>query len=152
MENELLRSAEYWFLEGTHYESEILEVRIAAGVLSEPHEIEVLGFKAGEGHSVEVQPFSPRLSIRFRGVVAFQLYDEGFSRPDKYEPDPKGVLREYSKSEYLEYLRTATHFPWVRGERFRHFGLVLADAILDIVAAEDPEILENAQSILEADA
>ena len=152
MQDDLLRSAEFWFLENTRYQTETLEVRIAEGILSEPHEIEVLGVNAGQGHSVEVQPFSRRLSIRFRGVVAYQLYDETFGRPDKFEPDTKGVLREYSKSEYLEYLRSGTLFPWVRTGRFRHFGLSLGDAILDVVAEGDPEISELSESMLEADA
>jgi hypothetical protein len=150
--SEVFSASEHWFLESVRYRDDLLEVRIAGGVLSDPHDVEVLGVQLGEGRSIELQPFSPRLAIRFRGVAAYQTYDESFSRPDKHEPDAAGVLREYVKSEYLGYLRSATYFPHVRTGRLRHFALVLEDAILDVVAEAEPEITELTESMLEADA
>ena len=145
MSGDLFAGLRYWFLESLRFDGEGLEVRIAAGSLSEPHDIEILGVNAGQGQSVEVHPFNTRLSVRFRSVLAYQVYDESFSRPDAQEPHATGVLREYSNSEYLTYLRSATYFPHVRGDLYRHFSLVLEDNVLDVVAESEPEITEAAE-------
>ena len=149
---EVLDVGEYWFLESLRYSSETLELHLAEGILSEPHQIDVLGIDAGEGRSLEVHPFSRRLAIRFTNVLAYQVYTESIAGPDKYQPEGnRGVLSEQSKSEYLDYLTAATYLPGVRGP-FRHFSVILQDDILDVVTESDPEILEVSEPAYEADA
>jgi len=148
---EILDSSRFWFLESLRYTQETLELSIAEGILSEPHQIEVLGVDAGKGHSIEVQPFSRRLAIRFSNVFAYQVYEESLSHPEKYEPKGHGILREYRRSEYLEYLTSATSLSALRTS-YRHFGVILEDDIVDVVADREPELFEVSEPLLEADA
>jgi hypothetical protein len=152
MPRQILDTAEHWFLESLLYRDGTLEVRLAAGILSEVHDIEVLGVSAGPGRSITVEALSRRLAVRFRGVAAYQVYSESFSRPDRYEPAATGVFREHAKSEYLECLESSTHFPLSRPRSYRHFSLALEDEILDVVAEEEPEFEEIEESVLGADA
>jgi hypothetical protein len=78
--------------------------------------------------------------VVFEDVIAYQVTNESFTTANQYEVRTKGVLCKYERSQYLDFTRSSTLIDSLRPNAYIHFGLILQDDIIDVVAESEPRI------------
>jgi len=137
-----LDSATSWFLESLNYASGVLEVRVAEGILSSHFEPLIIGaVNLGPAQSVDVTASSRHYLLQFQQVLAYEVVLESYARPDKHGEASRHRLRTYARSEYLDFIASHTSILALAAEPYQHFALVLADEIINVIAAQAPEVL-----------
>lgn len=136
----ILDTGHSWSLERLAY-GDALEIYIVEGIMSvEPQKIEIAGVNLGEGYSTEVSETSRHFVVVFEDVIACQVSNESYKTGDEYEVRTSGVLCKYERSHYLDFIRSWTLIDSLRANAYAHFGLVLQDHIIDVVAEAEPRI------------
>lgn len=136
----ILENGHSWFLERLVY-GDALEIHIVEGIRSaEPQKIRVAGVDLGEGYSTDVSEKSRHVLVIFEDVFAYQVTNESYMTRDEYEIRTKGVLCKYERSRYLDFIKSWTLIDSLRASAYTHFGLILEDDIVDVVAEKEPRI------------
>lgn len=136
----ILDAGHSWFLERLAYH-DALEIYIVEGIQSaEPQKIQITGVGLGEGYSTDVTEKSRHFLVVFENVLAYQVTNESYMTRDEYEIKTKGVLCKYERSRYLDFIQSWTLIDSLRAGAYTHFGLVLEDDIIDVVAEAEPRI------------
>lgn len=136
----ILDTGHSWRLERLAYR-DALEIYIVEEIKSaKPRKIQIAGVDLGEGYSIEVTETSRHFLIIFEDVVAYQVTNESYTTGEEYEIRTKGVLCKYERSHYLDFIRSWTLIDSLRANAYTHFGLVLQDEIIDVVAEAEPRI------------
>lgn len=80
--------------------------------------------------------------IFFDYYISFEVLNEGFDFEDNDEVYEGHFFRIYSKSKYLDYIKSATIFEDVHPDTpLIHYQIVCQDHIINVVSADEPEIL-----------
>ncbi len=136
----ILNTGQSWFLERLRYHV-ALEISIVEGIRSaEPQKIQIAGVDLGEGYLTDITEKSRRFLVVFEDVLVYQVAKESFTMRDEYEIRTNGVLCKYERSRYLDFIRSWTLIDSLRASAYKHFGLILEDDTIDVIAEADPRI------------
>ncbi|MGH9363714.1 MAG: hypothetical protein ACRD1B_00400, partial [Thermoanaerobaculia bacterium] len=131
----------WWFLKRCAYETEHLEIEITEGIVAQDAEdIEIAGRVLSGSRRIEVTPASRQFRLTFPDALAVRIVSESYARPDRHGEPATHPLRRYEQSEFLDHVRSSTLLESLRSGEFRHYGLVLADDVIDIVTLGEPAI------------
>lgn len=135
----LLDSGAEWFLESITFDGHTLRVRVVEGIGSTPPtELELGGHNLGPSREITIEPESRRLDIEFGGVAASQVILESLATPAAQERSTPGRLRRYEQSAYLDFMRASTLLATLHEGQLTHYGLALADHVVDVVCGAEP--------------
>jgi hypothetical protein len=105
-----------------------------------PESIEVAGAEIKN-----VQPVLPYVDsaweLLFEKYVAYSVRNESYTRKDVDEVWEGYLLRRYSKSKFLDYVRSSTFASDEFPGKLHHYELVCTDQIIDVVTVQPPAIL-----------
>lgn len=76
-------------------------------------------------------------AIEWPGYIAHSVRAESYTARDEYEQSEGRLLRRFTRSRFLDYLRAAT----IEGLYSRpvvHFAIVCSDHIIDVASADEP--------------
>lgn len=105
--------------------------------------IEIAATPLGEGHPVECDDSCSIFEILWQNYVAYQVTNESLVHGEGSGEVWSGrIVRLYTKSHFLEYVLRKT---FACNEHpgpgpLLHFSLICSDHIIDVVAAEVPQI------------
>ena len=91
-------------------------------------------------HPVESTEQSRLFEIVWQGYVAYSVRNESFVEPDEYESAAGGRLRIYSKSRFLDFIRTATLARYEYPGPIQHIGVNCEDHIVDVASTSEPQV------------
>lgn len=136
-----LDDARTWLLESLSYTNE-LQVTVVELIRSDASESLVVDGHTIEGlHALASSAESRRLTVRFSGIVAWQVVNESYTAFDKSEQrDDEMILQTLTRSAYLDYVE-ANHgwFKDLVGPAV-HYRLWTEDEVVDVVAHEPPVV------------
>lgn len=84
----------------------------------------------------------PILQVDFKSYIAYSVTNESYTTWDDYEVFEGKAFRIYSKSRYLDFIRTHTFADENYPGPFVHYGVVCLNHILNIVSTTPPIIKE----------
>lgn len=138
--NTILDTGHSWALERLDY-GDALQIYIVEGIISaEPQQIEIAGIDLGEGYLADVNETSRHFVVVFEDVIAYQVTNESYTTGNKNEVRTQGVLCRYEHSQYLDFIRSSTLIDLLRGNSYKHYGLILQDEIIDVITEVEPRI------------
>jgi len=86
-----------------------------------------------------------KFNLLFRSYIAYTVMNESFPLWHEYEEWTGKLLRVYSKSNYLDYIRKDTsakeYFDYVN-EKLKHFSINCENHVIHVVTIEQPIINE----------
>ena len=94
----------------------------------------------GPVRAIETGPGCLRYTVVFADCVAYSWRDESYAVQEDEEDDSPTMLRHYTASAFLDYVRASTFAEEAAGFPLQHFALVTLDAVIDVVCAEPPEV------------
>ncbi|MBV9925099.1 MAG: hypothetical protein JOZ96_08805 [Acidobacteria bacterium] len=78
--------------------------------------------------------------VLFGSYVAYSVRNESYTPEDKSEEYVGRLFRVYSKSHFLDYVRTATFASDEYPGKLNHYEIVCENHILDVVSVGEPDI------------
>lgn len=100
----------------------------------------------GTSYPMTVGSDSRVFEIIWEYTAAYSVMNESYATPsDADETASESALREYSKSRYLEFVRSNSIAEFVRGKRLRHWFMGCLNHCVDVAAWDEPQVrrLEN---------
>ena len=136
----LLDDAHSWFLEGIVFDGDLRLTLVEAMRNVEPQDVIVGGVNLGPADQVELTTKSRRALIVFAEPVAHQVLDESLTMAYEDEVHDGGILRRYSRSRWLEYLRANSLFEHPAAEGAVHYEVLTEHDLVDVVCSEAPTV------------
>jgi hypothetical protein len=98
----------------------------------------------GEATIRDVRPIieneSIRIKVNFPSYVAYNVQCETYSSGNDYDIFKGRNAREYSKSRYMEYIKSDTIASDEWPGKLKHFGISCCWEIVDIISVDEPKI------------
>ncbi|HXJ85766.1 MAG TPA: hypothetical protein VMS18_03050 [Candidatus Binatia bacterium] len=139
-----LNSCSYLFLREAGETIEFsLRLMIEEGVaLPEATPIEVCGVSLGSGHNVTSGENTRLFEVCWDSYVAYSVTNESFANgvdeTDKFELG--NLVRVYSKSNFLEYVRKATLASDEYPGPLQHIGIICEWHVIDVISTSLPTV------------
>jgi hypothetical protein len=80
------------------------------------------------------------LKVGFTSYIAYNVRWESYTCWSDYDEFTGRLVREYSKSRYLEYVKTDTFASDEWPGKLRHFGICCEWEIIDIISIDEPQV------------
>lgn len=94
-----------------------------------------------EASSIDVDDNLPIVQLDFETYVAYSITNESFTVMDDYEISEGRIFRIYSKSRYLDFIKTGTIAEFIfPEEQFVHYQIPCLNHIIDIISYDEPKI------------
>ncbi|MFK4329573.1 hypothetical protein ABH955_000225 [Bacillus sp. RC240] len=94
-----------------------------------------------EASSIDVDNNLPIVQLDFETYVAYSITNESFTVMDDYEISEGRIFRIYSKSRYLDFIKTGTIAEFIfPEEQFVHYQIPCLNHIIDIISYDEPKI------------
>ncbi len=111
------------------------KVNKTKGLMKITNEVEI------EGSSIDVDDNLPIVQLDFESYVAYSVTNESFTVMDDYEISEGRIFRVYSKSRYLDFVKTGTIAEFIfPEEQFVHYQIPCLNHIIDIISYDEPKI------------
>lgn len=81
----------------------------------------------------------PVFEVQWPRYVAYSVRNESYTAWDDYEEFTGRRLRVYTKSRFLDYVRSATG-PWGLSAEPKHWGVVCENHVVDVMSDVDPQV------------
>ena len=139
--NSPLNVAKFWILEHIVYMERVLYADVAEGIVS-PAEEDILINKIniGPAHSIEVTSASRRYRVIFNEVHSFEVVDESYANVSKYGEPDYDPLRQYDRSEYLDYVKATSLIPALLNRPIFHYALITQDDVIHAICCLSPTV------------
>ena len=140
----ILAEAKWWYLERLDYESALLVIEVAEGIVaSVPKDVSI--GDAGtirDACPIEVTDQSRRVRVQFSNVLAYQVTDESYAVPASGKIEEVGgqTLCQHTGSEYLEYVQQNSLIKHLVDDPVHHYSFNLADDIIEVITTTEPSI------------
>ena len=86
-------------------------------------------------------PSTPSFEVLFNSYVAYAVRNESFVEFDRAETWTGGLLfREYSSSQFLDFVRSSTFASDAFPGSYTHFGFCCLNHIVDVASIAHPQI------------
>jgi hypothetical protein len=136
----ILNGSDTWYLDRLVF-GDRLEVYIVEGIrASEPTDIHVGDVTLSGTYAMNITPASRRVVVIFDQVLTFLVTNESYATPGEGDRRSDGILCRYEQSSFLDYVRTSTLVDVLGPNEYSHFGLLLADDIIDVASASIPRV------------
>ena len=138
----LLSESNYWFLGNLNYVDALLSLEITEGIVSSSNKnikIDDLG-TIEDCNTIEITDQSRRVQIKFSNVLAYQVTDESYWASEYQDGITKNILCVHNNSKYLQYIMKNSIIKECVDNPVKHYSLILADDIIDIIATSDPSL------------
>ena len=138
----LLSESNYWFLGNLNYIDALLSLEITEGIVSSSNKnIKIDDLGTIEDFSpIEITDKSRRVQIKFSNVLAYQVTDESYWASEYQDGITKNILCVHNNSKYLQYIMKNSIIKECVDNPVKHYSLILADDIIDIIATSDPSL------------
>ncbi|KZD38168.1 hypothetical protein B4083_2633 [Bacillus cereus] len=111
------------------------KVNKTKGLMKIKNEVEI------EASSIDVDDNLPIVQLDFESYVAYSVTNESFTVMDDYEISEGRIFRVYSKSRYLDFVKTGTIAEFIfPEEQFVHYQIPCLNHIIDIISYDEPKI------------
>jgi len=118
-----------------------LRLVIQVGAVSaEAENIQIGGSVISGLRQVSVGKSGPEYEITFASYIAYAIRNESYVLQDKEEAWVGKSFRVYSKSRFLDFVRSATLASPEYPGAFAHYSLVCQDHVVDIASVSQPKI------------
>jgi hypothetical protein len=96
----------------------------------------------GEGHPIIVDETAPAWEVVFHGYVSYAVFDESYALPAVHDEQWSGanLFRTYSKSRFMEYVRSATLADDEYPGPLAHYEIICLNHVIEIVTWHAPDI------------
>lgn len=130
----------YFFLETIIPNEEgALTLRLKIGVVGEPEDFSFNGVTIRDTRPI-VENEDIRIEIIFPSFIAYNVRWESYTTWSNYDLFEGKKIREYSRSRYLEYVRSDTIASDKWPGKLRHFGFCCEWHVIDVISTDQPEI------------
>lgn len=85
-----------------------------------------------------------RIKLIFHSYVAYNVRRETYTVWSDYDVFKGQIVREYSKSRYMEYIKSDTIASDEWPGKLKHFGISCCWEIVDIISVDEPKIFIDA--------
>jgi hypothetical protein len=83
-----------------------------------------------------------KTEIEFDSYIGYSIRNESNCPYDPDEVYVGKLLRVYSHSKYLEFIKASTFILPNQEGKFKHFGIICEDHIIDVISVDDPRVSE----------
>jgi hypothetical protein len=141
---ELINQHRYLYLTGVcEPKDNALKLVIAEAKVSDSREtIRIGSLELEDAATIDVADDSSIYEIVFDEYIAFSVRNESYSQIDKEEEFEGRLACIYTKSKFLDYVRSSTFASDDYPGPFKHYGFNCLNHIVDIVSATPPKIVE----------
>lgn len=91
-------------------------------------------------HQISADESTPEYEIVFASYIAYAVRNESYASQDKQEVWQCKSFRVYSKSRFLDFVRSATFATAEYPGPFAHYSLVCQEHVVDIASTSHPEV------------
>ena len=78
--------------------------------------------------------------IIFESYIAYSVLNESYARVDESEIFTGNLLRLYSKSNFLDYLKLATFAAEDYPGKFEHYEIVGLNHVIEVASVDNPQV------------
>lgn len=82
----------------------------------------------------------PLIQVEFESYIGYSILNETFTVWDDYEQFEGKIFRIFSKSRYLDFIRSGTIATEEYPGPYKHYGIAALNHIVDIVSISEPVI------------
>ncbi|ASR46573.1 hypothetical protein B4V02_07735 [Paenibacillus kribbensis] len=100
-----------------------------------------------ESYSIDIDVTLPQIQMDFEWYIGYSIRNESYTVWDDYEQFDGKIFRIYSKSRYLDFIKTSTIATGDYPGPYKHYGISCLNHIIDIVSTSDPIITEVARGL-----
>jgi len=122
------------------------------------NKIEMAAFNKGTKHEVSLPEMNPivtdeqcqKYKATFKRFLLYQVIEESCIRWDDAEVFDGGLFRTFTKSRFLDHIKTHLIIDWYQEQpemKFVHYQIGGLDFIVD-VAAQEPPLIEQVEHFL----
>lgn len=135
------------FLGLTEPDTNCLRMYFARCKVSDTSEEFAIGDKViKDTYPINIDTDLPLIQLDFESYISYSITNESFTSWDEYEIFEGKAFRIYTKSRYLDYIKTHTFAHQVCGDVFpplTNYGIVCFNHIVNIVSTATPIIIET---------
>jgi hypothetical protein len=118
-----------------------LRLVVQVGTLSaETKKIQIAGSVISSLRQVSVGDSGPGYEVTFADYIAYAVRNESYVLQDKEDAWAGKSFRIYSKSRFLDFVRSATFASPEYPGPFMHYSLVCQDHVVDIASVSQPKV------------
>lgn len=119
----------------------VVRLTVEAGVENtEAKDIAIGGTVFSGLHQISASESTPEYEITFASYIAYAVRNESYASRDKQEVWQGKSFRVYSKSRFLDFVRSATFATAEYPGPFAHYSLGCQDHVIDIASTAQPEV------------
>ncbi|GAA0177097.1 hypothetical protein SH2C18_03830 [Clostridium sediminicola] len=107
-----------------------------------PESIDIGGNVINNVYSIDIDYRLPIIQIDFESYIGYSILNESYTGQDDYEIFEGKWFRIYSKSRYLDFIKSGTIATKDYPGPFKHYGIICFNHIIDIVSVSEPIIKE----------
>ena len=107
-----------------------------------PENLNIGKFEFKDIFPIEINDKLPILQIDFESYIAYSITNESFTTWDNYEIFEGKAFRKYSKSRYLDFIKSTTIANVDYPGYLNHYGFVCLNHIVDIITSTQIVITE----------
>ena len=102
--------------------------------------VKVGGAEISGCHRIESTSESRLFEVVWQRYVAYAVRNESFVSPDEYEISVGSRFRVYSRSSFLDFVRSATFVTDDYPGPIQHIAVTCEDDIVDVVSTKEPTV------------
>lgn len=96
-----------------------------------------------EANPIEIDEDLSIIQFEFDSYVSYSVINESYAPFDDYEKYDGGMLRIYTKSRYLDFIKIRTFAEDIVPEQqFVHYQIPCLDHIIDVISYKQPKVSE----------
>lgn len=134
-----LNQYKYFFLDSIRANDDILTIYLTIGEVGKPEDISFNGVTI-TGTRPILENSSLVIELVFSSYVAYNVRWESYTTRSDYDIWDGRLIREYSKSRYMEYVKSDTIASDEWPGKLRHFGFCCEWHVVDVVSVQEPAI------------
>ncbi|MDN8592785.1 hypothetical protein Q0V21_29115 [Paenibacillus sp. 11B] len=95
-----------------------------------------------DSYSIDIDESLPFIQLDFEWYIGYSVRNESYTVWDDYEEFKGKIFRIYSKSRYLDFIKSSTFATEEYPGPYKHYGISCLNHIIDIVSTTEPIIKE----------
>lgn len=84
------------------------------------------------------------IQVELGSYIGYSVRNEPFTVWDRAEESEGHAFRTYSKSQYLDFIKSGAIADEVHAGPFGHYGMACLNHVVDVVSASEPVVTEAA--------
>jgi hypothetical protein len=130
-----------YLVEMTEPADNMLKLQLAEAAAAPSEDISIGEIKL-KGSQLVVTADCAIYEVTFHNYIAYSVRNESYTTRDEEEQFEGRLFCMYTRSKFLDYVRTSTFASDEFPGPFKHFGFNCLNHIIDVASMESPEIVE----------